>query len=82
MSENNYLYKERQMIKVWFIHKFHSLALIVRQKKSAGYAMQRLWVNILGAILVVVGLAGFSRREGTMSEILIALAALYMVLSR
>ena len=44
--------------------------------------MQRLWVNILGAILVAMGLAGCSRREGTMSEILIALAALYMVLSR
>ena len=44
--------------------------------------MQRLWANILGAILVVLGLAGCSRREGTISEILIALAALYMVLSR
>ena len=34
----------------------------------------------MGTLLVAAGLAGCSRREGTMSEILITLVALYLCL--
>jgi hypothetical protein len=45
-------------------------------------AMQRRWMILLGIVLAAMCLTGCTRRQGMMSEILIALVALYAVLSR
>jgi hypothetical protein len=42
--------------------------------------MQRFWIRLLGGVFAAMCLAGCSRKEGTMSEILIALIAFYLVL--
>src|SRR6266536_3362805 len=45
-------------------------------------AMQQRWMISLGTVLAAMCLTGCTRRHGTVVEILIALVALYMVLSR